>query len=101
MENRGMGASSDKVTDEGQRLIDTWEKTQDRLRSTQRDVERLEREVEEARAALARWMLPADAEVGEKIGVWHGDILYVVSIIRPGEIGISKRTTRASQVKKS
>ncbi|HXJ66866.1 MAG TPA: hypothetical protein VNN79_24175 [Actinomycetota bacterium] len=82
------------VTSEGKRAIDEWQnaiKMVDQARSRLRNAEGALETTEER---LAKWMLPEDATVGEKIAVWHGDSLIQVEVLglNPLKTKISIRT---------
>ena len=42
--------------------------------------------------ALARWLMPDDMKVGEKIAVWHGSSLFQVELVSVGEPIVTVRT---------
>lgn len=45
-----------------------------------------------AETKLAEWILPADAQVNEKIAVWQGDSLFQAHIDQYGHLRVNIRT---------
>jgi hypothetical protein len=65
--------SETKATNEGRRLISEWQEAVERERQLFRDHIGAVNHEREARQALGKWMIPADAKPGEKFGVWERD----------------------------
>lgn len=78
---------SDKLTMEGERLVRDWLAATERARMAKSELSRAECEVTNTQDALARWMIPGDAQTGEKIAVWYGDSLIQVNV--PEKNGIT------------
>lgn len=68
------------VTSEGCRLIEAWMGATKALDRACSEVNSREADVRNTRNALAKWLLPEDAKVGEKIAVWHVDSLIQVEV---------------------
>jgi hypothetical protein len=81
-----------EATSDGKRLIDAWVGAQERERLAQSELNSARCEVSNSQRALAKWMLPDDAKVGEKIAVWHGDSLIQVEMLSHGDAVVSVRT---------
>lgn len=62
-------------TSEGTRAIKAWLGAQEELRRAKDNLNRRECDLKNVESALAKWLLPPDAKVGEKIAVWYGDSL--------------------------
>lgn len=68
--------AQDEATPEGRRLIAAWLNASDRVARTNEAYKTALREAAEAEEKLAKWLLPSDAKLGERIGVWHGDSIF-------------------------
>lgn len=66
------------VSSDGQRLIRNWMAAASNVECAKQAVNRTECALTNATNELARWLLPDDAKVGEKISVWFGDSLVQV-----------------------
>jgi hypothetical protein len=69
---------TDTATPDGARLIEYWLKARERVDSAERELNSAKCDQANCQSALAKWMLPSDYKVGEKIGIWQGDTLFQV-----------------------
>lgn len=72
------------VAGEGERLLKSWLRSRERVRNAKREVNSAECDESNNKTALARWLLPKDASVGEKIAIWFGDALVQVECTHAG-----------------
>lgn len=82
----------DDVTPEGAQLIKGWLQAQTREKDARSALNSAECATANARNALAKWLLPEDAKVGEKISVWMGDSLFQAERQETGDPIVSVRT---------
>lgn len=82
------------VTVTGRNKIERWQRAVQRLDSAKRDVNSAECELENAMNDLGRWILPEDADVGEKIAIWFGDSLIQCEKTDHSGIGTYRLTIR-------
>jgi hypothetical protein len=54
--------------------------TKNRVVSAKAELNRAEIELSNSQAALVKWLLPDDAQAGEKIAIWYGDDLIQVTV---------------------
>ena len=73
------------VTNEGERLIQNWKDTQVALDRAKSNLTRAECDHSNAETALAKWLTPTDAAIGEKIAVWYGADLVQVEVVATGK----------------
>lgn len=66
-------------TSEGKRLIESWLAARKHAARIEQQLDRANADLRETEQALAKWMLPDDAEAGETIAVWYGDSLIAVT----------------------
>jgi hypothetical protein len=71
---------NNEVTYEGEQKIKRWLAAQEGEQRAKNVLNRAECETVNAHNELAKWMIPSDAKVGEKICVWYGDSLIQVEI---------------------
>ena len=84
-------ADPSKPTEEGNRLINQWEKTKSRVASLKQQLNSAECDMHNARNALGKWMCPGDAKEGESFCVWVGDGMLQVTFERFGDYKINWR----------
>lgn len=68
-----------EVTSDGKELIKRWLDAKSLLHRAEAEVSRRIADDKEAKQLLAKWLLPDDAQPGEKIAVWFGDSLIQVT----------------------
>jgi hypothetical protein len=66
-------------TREGERLLEAWFVSQDLAAKAKEHLRRAENDLADAQASLSKWMLPADAKVGDTVLMWHGHRLIQVT----------------------
>lgn len=86
---------NNEVTYEGEQAIKRWLAAREDTARARSALNRATCEETNAHNDLAKWMIPSDAKVGEKICVWYGDSLIQVEIedgSPPGKYIVSVRT---------
>lgn len=78
-----------EVTRKGGDLIKAWLKSRQEMVRCQRALAVAQCAEAQAEDALARWILPEDAVVNEKICVWYGDSLISAHIAHDGKKMVS------------
>lgn len=68
------------VIPEGQRLIDDWLACTREIQLCRSALSTAECAERNAHNALAKWLTPCDTKPGEKIAVWHDDLLIQVEL---------------------
>ncbi len=75
------------ITNEGNRLIDTWMLARESVKRAKSQLIREECNLTNSQNALARWMMPEDAQPGEQIAIWNGDSL--IQVLVPERNGVT------------
>ena len=70
-----------KVTKEGEAHVKRWKFAAERVRDLKRELSAAECELSNSETALAKWLLPDDANANEKFCVWYGDSLIAAKHI--------------------
>jgi hypothetical protein len=86
---------TDEVTSDGKECINRWKNAVDDIAKARSRLNSCDCELSNAATALARWMLPSDAQVGEKIAVWYGDSLVQVECTQAAPMKDGKITVRS------
>lgn len=81
-----------KVTKDGEDLIKRWKFAAERVRCLKRDLNLAETELLNSETALAKFLLPDDARIDEKIGIWYGDSLIAAKCDINGHHSVELRT---------
>lgn len=71
-----------QVTREGDDLVKRFLSAQKDVESARRTMNSAECELSNAERALAKWLAPSDLKPDEKIGVWVGDSLLLVEMVK-------------------
>ena len=71
---------SNDLTTEGERLVEQWSRSKDEVQHIRDRLNSAVCNEYNAASALIKWLLPDDAQIGEKIAVWHGDSLIQVEV---------------------
>lgn len=88
-----------KVMPEGEKLIERWERANDQVKRCERALNSAQCEAANSKNALAKWMLPADFEPGEKISVWYGKELIQVTAPDTSRVGSEPKITKRRRAK--
>lgn len=78
--------ADDKVSGTGEILIKSWVAANQRVADLERDLNSAKRNAANSEIELSKWLLPADAQTGEKICVWYGDSLIQVECMGSGGV---------------
>lgn len=76
-----MSERSGKLTRQGEDLVKNWLDAQRRVASAKQLLANAYEIEREAHQALGEWILPVDANSGEKIAVWFGDSLIQSEVL--------------------
>lgn len=84
------------ITRDGARLVEAWQHAKDQVRTYKGLTANAIIDMETAEKALIEWLLPADAQIGEKICVWYGEALIQAEVIgrNPTKANLSIRKGR-------
>jgi hypothetical protein len=80
------------LTREGENLVRDWLCAKQEVARLKAALNRAECDEVNAQIALAKWLMPSDMKVGEKIGVWQGDSLFQVEKRESGDTVVTVRT---------
>lgn len=79
------------LVQDGRTAVREWARAGAGYVRTHRAFKAAEAEFRDAETRLGQWLLPADAEVGEKIAVWVGDSLFQ-AMRTPEGVSVQVRT---------
>lgn len=80
-----------KVTKDGEDCIKRWKFAAQEVADLRRRLNKAECELRNSETALAKWLLPEDAQANELFCVWYGDSL-VSAVHKNGNHSVRLRT---------